>query len=481
MKALLTIVSIGPGDPSLLTLQTSDILLQARRLFLRTDHHPVAAWLKAHGCTFDSFDKLYESCEDFDQLYESISSVLSQELQYGSVCYAVPDSVTDLSVERLFTDFPDAVNRIRVLPGISSADTFLAAVRSGLKGSSVQVSSASSLENLVYQPDHPLLITELNSSVLAGDVKIWLSDLLDDETPVFFLQAGSSGMPAVYRISLFELDRRPAYNHLSAVLVPACPMESRTRYCLPDLEKIMESLRAPQGCPWDKIQTHDSLKPYLVEEAWEAVNAIDADDMDHLADELGDVLLQIVFHASIGKSFDEFTLTDVITNICQKMIKRHPHVFGNDYIDSPESVSDRWEVIKRQETGSRTVGESLEDVSPGLPSLKYAIKVWKKAMQLEGFRRETSVIRKDILNYASSLLREDGSLNVDALGYLLFHCTELSHISGQDAEIILHETVDLFKVSFHRLEKDNVFHGKNIESLTFRDECVYFKKAEERK
>ncbi|MBR0391692.1 MAG: nucleoside triphosphate pyrophosphohydrolase [Oscillospiraceae bacterium] len=481
MLSMLTVVSIGPGDPSLLTMQAADTLLHARRLFLRTDHHPVSDWLRDHHRSFESFDALYETSEDFEQLYGNLSSVLMNELLKGPVCYAVPDPVTDMSVEWLYRTVPDAAGCIRVIPGVSSSEASFCAARADLSGSSFQVAAASSLNNCVYHPDHPLLITELNSPVLAGDVKIWLSGLLDDETQVLFLQATRSGNPAVKRISLYELDRQSVYDHLSAVLIPVLPLESRSRYDLPDLEEIMERLRAPQGCPWDRIQTHESLKPYLVEEAWEAVNAIDAGDMDHLADELGDVLLQIVFHASIGKSFDEFTFTDVVTDICRKMISRHPHVFGNEQIDNPDSVSDRWETIKRHETGSKTVGESLEDVSPGLPSLKYAIKVWKKAMSLEGFRRDPRLIQQDIQKISGRLLNSDGSLDPRSLGFLLFYCTELSHRSGHDAEILLHETVDRFKASFHRIEKETADQGKNNESLTIRDECVYFNQAEERK
>ena len=481
MRSELTIVSIGPGDPALMTVQASEILLHADHLFLRTDHHPVSSWLREHGCSFESFDKLYEACDDFDRLYDEIARRLLEALQHGSVCYAVPDPMADLSVRKVYAALPDSLASVRVIPGISASDAFMSAAGPELAGSSLQVVPASSLHETVYYPDHPLLITELNSAVLAGDVKIRLSELLEDDSLVYYMQADASGMPSVSRLRLYELDRQPSYNHLSAALIPSFPMDTRSRYDLPDLVNIMESLRAPQGCPWDKIQTHQSLKPYLVEEAWEAVNAIDAGDMDHLSDELGDVLLQIVFHASIGKSFDEFTLTDVITNICRKMIARHPHVFGNEHVDRAENVSDRWEMIKRQETGSKTVGESLEDVSPGLPSLKYAIKIWKKAMQLDGFKRDTRLILQDIQHTAEKLMNKDGTMNPSAMGWLLFLCTELSHRCGQDAEIILHETADQFKAGFHQMEKDTEKQGKNIESLTFWDECVYFKKAEERK
>ena len=478
MKSVLTVVSVGPGSPSLMTLETADLLLKADRVFLRTDHHPAAAWLREHNRAFDSFDSLYDACEDFDLLYREMALRLLRELDQGSLVYAVPDPLSDCSVDQLFALCPDPAGRLRVLPGVSAADEYLAAARSALRGSGVRVVSASALADSAFDPDQPLLITELDTAQKAGDVKIFLSDLLDDETPVWFLQGGDSGAPRCLRIPLFGLDRQPRFDHRSALLIPGSPMDRRSRYTLRDLEKIMELLRAPDGCPWDRIQTHDSLKPYLVEEAWESVNAIDAGDMEHLADELGDVLLQIVFHASIGRSFDEFTLTDVISHISRKMIDRHPHVFGAEHMETAGQVSDLWETIKRRETGSKTVAESLEDVSPGLPSLKYAIKVQKKAMQLEGFRRDPNLIQREIGRLSAGLLRPDGSLSPEALGALLLRCTELSHRCGLDAEIILHEAVDRYKAAFHSMASDAEKQGKNPESLTFRDECVYLDRVE---
>ena len=475
MHPSITIVPIGPNSPSLLTLASADLLRTSPRLILRTDHHPVAAWLRAQNLPFTSLDDLYESTEDFDSLYHQMAARLLELCDAGPLVYAVPDPLTDRSVDELFSLCPDASTAIRVLPGVSAADEYLAAARSALRDSGVRVTAASALSSFAYDPSLPLLITELDSSQLAGDVKILLSDLLDDESPVYFLQGRDQGAPTCARLYLYELDRRPSYDHRSAVFLPGAPRADRSRYTLRDLEEIMELLRAPDGCPWDSIQTHDSLKPYLVEEAWEAVSAIDDGDMDHLADELGDVLLQIVFHASIARAFDEFTLTDVTTHISRKMIQRHPHVFGDNRLETATQVSDLWETIKRRETGSKTVADSLEDVSPGLPSLKYAIKVQKKAMQLPGFRRDPSLIRDEIRDLSARLLTDD-ALDTDTLGSLLLRCTELTHRCGQDAEILLHEAVDRYKSAFRAMHSAALSAGKSPETLTFQDLRIYFKK-----
>ena len=213
----------------------------------------------------------------------------------------------------------------------------------------------------------------------------------------------------------------------------------------------------------------------MVEEAWESVIAMDEGDPDHMADELGDLLFQIVFHASIGKAFDEFTMDDVISHICAKMIQRHPHVFGSAHFGSSQEVADQWETIKRAETGSKTVSESLNDVSPALPSLKYAIKVNKKAMQQPAWRCDPEAPAERIRDLAEGFAASGGAFSDENMGSLLFLCTYLCHLKGRDAEIILHKTVDRFKKSFASLEKKGFFTEKSPESLTFPELCVYLK------
>ena len=388
--------------------------------------------------------------------------------------YAVPDLLTDRSVDELFRHIPESCSEPEIIPGFSYADFYLARCRGLISSGNIRIVSASEFLSSFYDPEQSLLITEVDGAITAGDVKAHLSSLFDEESSVWLIQAG--GRPV--SLPLYELDRKKKYDHMTAVLVPGSDFLHHCRNTIHDLLNIMERLRAPDGCPWDSIQTHESLRPYMVEEAWEAVNAIDDNDPDHLADELGDLLFQIVFHASVGKSFGEFDFVDVVTNICTKMIHRHPHVFGSKHVSSPDEVSDTWEEIKRQETGSRTVSESLNDVSSGLPSLKYAIKVNKKVQQLPSWRRNPADIAEEIRNLSGLLLAADGSLDEKVMGKLLFLCTHLCHRSDRDAEIILHQAVDRFKSAFSRMENDVKSAGKALETLTFEEICLYLNKAE---
>ena len=144
------------------------------------------------------------------------------------------------------------------------------------------------------------------------------------------------------------------------------------RYKMGDLLEIMELLRSPEGCPWDRAQTHQSIRSNMLEEAYEAADAIDRMDLDNLKEELGDVLLQVVFHASMAQEAGRFTFDDVVDGVCQKLVYRHPHVFGTADAKDPEGALSAWDAQKRQEKGQRTIADSLEGVARALPALTRA-------------------------------------------------------------------------------------------------------------
>ena len=148
-----------------------------------------------------------------------------------------------------------------------------------------------------------------------------------------------------------------------------------------DLCGIIARLRAPDGCPWDREQTHQSLKKHMIEEAYEAAETFDGSDGAKMADELGDVLLQVVLHAQIGAEAGEFTIDDVTDAVCEKMIARHPHIFGEAKADTAEEVLDRWDEIKRRERGQETLSQEMEGVSKALPALTRGEKLYKKAVK----------------------------------------------------------------------------------------------------
>ena len=450
---MITVVSIGPGDPSFLNEITVRALRDASPLVLRTGRHPLSVWLETEGMAFRTLDHLYETSDDFDALSRAAAEELwSLSGTSPYLVYAVSDVLTDRTVDALFSSRPEG-GEVRLVPGFSFADYYLPACRPFFSTADIRICPAASFDGTGLQPSRPLLITELNDEITAGEVKQALAAWIRDEETVLFLPGDGKALP----VPLYELDRQPFYDHLSAVACGPFSYEQRSRKTLEDLMEIMDRLRAPGGCPWDRKQTHQSLEPYVVEEAWEVVGAAEENDPLHLAEELGDLLFQVVFHTSIGKSFDEFTMDDVLSAICQKMIRRHPHVFapasGSGATDAAvelpeagtritaEQVTDNWDKIKQAETGSKTPLEALKDVSPALPALRYAEKVLRKMKHVPALPDPAPAeITESIRSLAEGL---DPALPVSELekrfAALLFACSRLSAALGLDSEILLHE------------------------------------------
>ena len=450
---MITVVSIGPGDPSFLNEITVRTLRDASPLVLRTGRHPLSVWLETEGMAFRTLDHLYETSDDFDALSRAAAEELwSLSGSSPYLVYAVSDVLTDRTVDALFSSRPEG-GEVRLVPGFSFADYYLPACRPFFSTADIRICPAASFDGTGLTPSRPLLITELNDEITAGEVKQALAAWIRDEETVMFLPGDGKALP----VPLYELDRQPFYDHLSAVACGPFSYEQRSRKTLEDLMEIMDRLRAPGGCPWDRKQTHQSLEPYVVEEAWEVVGAAEENDPLHLAEELGDLLFQVVFHTSIGKSFDEFTMDDVLSAICQKMIRRHPHVFvpasGSGATDAAvelteagtritaEQVTDNWDKIKQAETGSKTPLEALKDVSPALPALRYAEKVLRKMKHVPVLPDPAPAeITESIRSLAEDL---DPALPVSELekrfAALLFACSRLSAALGLDSEILLHE------------------------------------------
>ena len=225
-------------------------------------------------------------------------------------------------------------------------------------------------------------------------------------------------------------------------------IKAKQNYSIADLREIMEILRAPGGCPWDREQDHHSIRRNLIEETYEVVEAIDKDDMTLMREELGDLLLQIVFHARIAEEDDEFDLDDVADGICKKLILRHPHIFGDVKADTTEQVLANWDSIKKVEKHQRTDREVLDSVSHSLPSLIRADKIGSKARkfgyndhadELENASSKLTNCYNDMNNDAASETPKEAS---EAVGRLLFAAVSVAHRLGVDPEKALADECD---------------------------------------
>ena len=439
------VVSLGWREDEL-TLGAVKDLRAAGRIILRTGRCGAAAWLTAERISFETFDALYDETDDFDELISRVVERLSDAAREGDVLYGVNDP-GDQTAAGLLAALPD---QVELAGGVSEGG----ALGAFAAGSFRQISA---IESDSFQPDASVatLVREIDQPVLAGEIKLKLMEAYPEEMPVIV----SLPDGALRRIPLCELDRLEAYDHRVCALIPAVnDLTQLSRYSFADLCRLMRRLRAFDGCPWDIEQTHQSLRTTMVEEAWEVVDAIDRDDTDALYDELGDVLLQVAFHAEIGRQFGEFDMSDVTTAICRKMIARHPHIFGAESCATSEETGALWEKIKMKEKGLQSQAQALESVARGLPALMRAAKIQKKAA---GFGAD--VFGAPCERLARRL--EKGVRDEKDAGEMLFDAVSCAVRCGVDPELALSKQTDRFTERFARLEKSLKADGKRLDSL----------------
>ena len=242
-------------------------------------------------------------------------------------------------------------------------------------------------------------------------------------------------------------------------------------YNVQDLEEIVRILRAPGGCPWDAEQTHASIRRNFLEEAYEAVEAIDEQNPEHLKEELGDVLLQVLFHARMEQEAGRFGLDDVADGICKKLIFRHPHVFGDVSVSGTGEVLTNWEELKRKEKGQATNTDALEAVARSLPALWRAEKVQKKAKKA-GFDWPDISGALDKLSEELSELKQavaQGTNVEEELGDLLFSAVNVSRFLKADPEDALNGATDKFIGRFRKVEAQAAAQGRSMEGMTLEE------------
>lgn len=372
---MITVVGLGPGDPGDLTVKAERALRSARRLFLRTSVHPTVGALGEWGLAYESFDGLYRDGATFDEVYSAIYDRLLAEGAAGDLVYAVPGHplVGEDVVRRLMAQ--DQVP-VEIVPGLSGLEAMYA--RLGVDPAlGVQVVDAQHIDYLM--PDRHTLVLQVWSRQIASDAKLALMKWFADEHPVTVVRgAGVAGQEQIEQVPLYEVDRLPWIDHLTSFYLPPGPLRGMRR-----LEAIMHRLRAPGGCPWDAEQTHQSLRRYCIEEAYEVVDAIDRDDDEALEEELGDLMLQVVFHAELAAEEGRWTLHDVAGRICDKLVSRHPHVFGDTAGTQGLGAKDvlrRWEDIKAKE---KPKGQgALAGVPLSLPALTASEKLQARAARV---------------------------------------------------------------------------------------------------
>ena len=379
---MIKVVGLGPGAIGSLTIETLEILKDGKKIYLRTEKHPTVDYLKSLSIQFETYDERYEEYNNFDDVYKSIAEDLIQKHEmYGDIIYGVPGHplVAETSVKLLIKLCEKNKIDIEILPAVSFIDAVIQSLKldpiEGLK-----IIDAFDIKNQVLDKRVGLLITQVYNKFIATDVKIALLEYYKDDMEIYFVRAaGIKGLESTRKIKLYELDRQEDIDYLTSIYIPK-DLEATVDFH--DLIEVMNTLRDENGCSWDRQQTHESLKKFLIEECYEVLEAIDEKDEDKIIEELGDVLLQVVFHAQIGKEEGYFNINDVIKGVTNKMINRHPHIFKNIESKNPEQVLESWENIKNEEKGFNNYTDTLKHVPKNLPGLMRAYKVQEKAAKV---------------------------------------------------------------------------------------------------
>lgn len=457
------VVGLGPGNLDTLPISTHRLLHAGLPVYFRTAVHPVVAQLAKEDVQFTAFDSLYESEAAFADVYRRITeTLLAAATTAKEVVYAVPGHplMAEQTVQNLLADATGV--DVRIGPGQSFVDPVCTALRIDpidglllLDGTNLQASQLS--------PHLQTLIAQVFHRRVAAEVKLTLMEVYSDEQPVTVVRA--AGVPELERteqVALYELDRLDWIDHLTTVYVPASAQAARRDPWT--AVALVKRLRQPGGCPWDRKQTHETLRPYVIEEAYEVAHAIDEGDRDQLADELGDLLLQVLLHAQIAAEDGSFALRDVFEKLSEKLVRRHPHVFGDAQARTVEEAKDIWTQQKQAESGS-PAGLPADDeqsqhwltgMRHGRPAAAVAADVQARAAAV-GFDwpSQDGVMDKlyEEVKELATAVQQGQEQAVDELGDVVFTLVNLARWLKLDFEAVLSQANQKFTRRFSYVEQ----------------------------
>jgi len=454
----IVIVGIGPGDPGLVTTATLDEIARIPRRFLRTSRHPSASLVLDAPGNAVTFDAKYESAATFDEVYDAIADELVRAATtHDEVLYAVPGSplVLERSVHILRERAGASGVDTHILPAVSFLDATWVALSIDPVEAGVRLVDGHRFASEAAGERGPLLVAHTHANWVLSDVKL-AAESEPADTPVVLLH--HLGLPdeRIAHTTWADLDRALEADHLTSLYIPhlAAPVAGELVRC----HQLARTLR--EQCPWDREQTHQSLARYLIEETYEVVDALEALDPDDpstddaLIEELGDLLYQIEFHSTIAEQEGRFTIADVARKVHDKLVSRHPHVFGDARADTAAAVTDNWEAIKRAEKPERV--RVFDGVVRSGPSLLYAQQLQKKAAKL-GFDWPDPTGPLDKIDEEAAELRHamtsgDPDTVALELGDLLFSVVNVARHLSLDAETALRVAAGKFRTRFERVE-----------------------------
>jgi tetrapyrrole methylase family protein/MazG family protein len=468
-SSIIHVVGLGPAGAGLITGETMQLLESGKPVFLRTGRHPAADDLAVRGCSFTTFDSLYEENGEPEAVYSSIAGRLVEEARrLGEIIYAVPGNplVAERSVVLLREIYKD---KVKVYPSVSFLDVLFPALGiDPVHGVFLADAGEIAFQGpRRIQPRQGTVLMQADSRLLASDTKLSLLEVYPPEHPVYICRGLGGPLELVLRVELAELDHQEHFDHLTTLYLP--PLADEAIFDFQRLMEIIGILMGPEGCPWDRRQTHASLARHLIEESHEALEAIRREDWEHLCEELGDILLQVALHAQLARQEGYFEIADSLRSIEEKLIRRHPHVFGEAELNTPEEVVASWERIKTDEGGHASL---LDGVTEDLPALLFSYKLQTRAARV-GFDWDAAGDALEKLEEEMEEIREitgsgEGDLEME-MGDLLFSVVNVCRHIKLDPEVALHRSARKFRRRFRGMEEICEREGTSMEELSLAE------------
>ncbi len=472
----ITIIGLGPGDVGSLTLQAVESISNGDRVFLRTKEHPTVSFFESRDISFKSYDYVYEQENSLDEVYKIITKdLLESATKYGKINYCVPGN--PILGEKTVSELMDFRNKgeieLEIVPGMSFIESVIISLnRDPMTG--FKIVDGLEFNEVDLDINSDVVIAHIYNKELAAEAKLKISELYGDEYKIFIIKsAGIKSQEKIVEIPVHEMDKFDWIDHLTSIFIPKKGENHKKLFDMNNLITIMEKLRSEKGCKWDIKQTHQSLREYLIEEAYEVVDAIDNEDVDLLCEELGDLLLQVVFHSQIAKEEGYFSIWDVLSGICSKLIYRHPHVFGEIEAKNDKEATDSWNNMKDKEKKISNHTERLKKVTKGLPSLLRSYKIQEKAADVGFDWKDISgamlKVEEELLEVKEVYEGVDKSKIEEELGDLLFAVVNVCRFAHVNPETALNMTISKFVERFEYIERQSQILGKNLDDMPLEE------------
>lgn len=474
-------MGLGASDYEQLPIGIYKKLKEAKKVFVRTMEHPVLRVLQDEGIQFESFDQVYEKHDTFQPVYQEIVEHLLEAAQSEPIVYAVPGHplVAEQTVQLLIEAEREGKVQLAIEGGQSFLDPIFAALKiDPIEGFQLLDGTNFSIHD-VNMRSH-VLIAQVYDQFSASEVKLTLMEKYRDDYPITVVTGAGSSNELIKTIPLYELDQAMELNNLTTIYVPPVKSHLDALKDWTTFRNIIATLRGPNGCPWDRKQTHESLKKYLIEETHEFLAAVDEKDDFGMVEELGDILLQVFLHAQIGEDEGYFNLEEVLESISEKMIRRHPHVFGDLSVKDADEVVLNWEEIKKQEKGEQKESLLKGEYRPN-SSLQTSYNYQKKAATV-GFdwpdaSGALSKFDEEWKEFREELEKGNNESIMDEFGDVLFTLVNIARFYNISPEEAMVHANEKFARRFRFVEEQVRKSGKTFQDFTLEQLDEFWNEA----